>query len=255
MVADSKKILLVDDDKELLKTVGEVFQLFGFSLETAEGGHEAWQKLQKDSFDLVISDIRMQEGDGIELLGKCKSANPLHPKFLIMSGFADSTVAELYDKGVDGFFSKPFDSNAVRIVIKESLQPLQVLWSSQQSSRIVRHYHKKWQSLNKAIQLNEIQFGRKGFFMPLKSDFPEVGQTISFEFDVEVDLPISMISGYGKVLWKREQPSADADAGIGVLIQYINEKSLQAFVDWLEEKNYTAVIPYGRKVNNHQGEI
>ncbi|RKZ22862.1 response regulator [bacterium] len=64
-----KRILLVDDDEDLLELYRETLQEEGFSVDTATNGREAVEKVKEKEYDLVVLDIRMPEMDGIEALG------------------------------------------------------------------------------------------------------------------------------------------------------------------------------------------
>ncbi|MCB9026629.1 MAG: response regulator [Bdellovibrionaceae bacterium] len=248
MEPQNKRILVVDDEPELLKALKEVFQIFGFLVTTATSGNKAWNLLKDSDFDLVISDIRMKDGSGIELLQKCKNRDPLNPRFLVMSGFTDFSEAELYELGVDGFFAKPFDANAIRTAIKDSLLSLHILWGTDHSPKAIHHYYNKWETLDAAINSGKIQFGRRGFFVPIKKKFPEKGQIVSFDFENKLASPSPKITGYGKVLWVREKSSKDADSGVGIMIQHIADNSLSSFIQWLEVKKYKSLVPFGRKI-------
>ncbi|MCB0357653.1 MAG: response regulator, partial [Bdellovibrionales bacterium] len=121
MNSSKVSILIVDDDLQLLKALADMFLLLGFRVQTAENGLQAWGKIQEMSFDLVLSDVRMEQGSGVELLKKSKARNPDNPKFLLISGYADFALDDLYAMGVDGFFAKPFSASTIRQAIQENL--------------------------------------------------------------------------------------------------------------------------------------
>lgn len=70
-------LLLVDDDPSLLRLLGMRLNSEGFQVETALNGQEALRILERDKIDLVISDLRMDEMDGMALFSEIKSASPV----------------------------------------------------------------------------------------------------------------------------------------------------------------------------------
>lgn len=78
---------------------------------SAEGGNEALALLEKDPFDLVVSDIRMPHGDGIALLEGVRKKHPNTPRVILVSGFSDFSGEECKAKGAFAVLAKPFDLN------------------------------------------------------------------------------------------------------------------------------------------------
>ncbi|MCB0356745.1 MAG: response regulator [Bdellovibrionales bacterium] len=103
-----KKILIVDDEEDLRELFSQVLQAAGFDAHSASGGHEALKFLQEQEFSAVLSDIRMPNGDGVELLKNVKKNFP-HLPFFIMSGYNDFSSDELIKMGAERVFSKPFN--------------------------------------------------------------------------------------------------------------------------------------------------
>src|SRR5688500_12257495 len=103
------KILVAEDDPELLTNVVELFEIFGFNVKATTNGKEALEHLTKERVDILLTDIRMPQLDGIELLKKVKQVDPHSPKVVMLSGYTDQTVDDLLNLGADAFFSKPFD--------------------------------------------------------------------------------------------------------------------------------------------------
>src|ERR1700677_4572551 len=103
-------LLIVDDEPDLRDILCYSFQRKGYKTVQAENGSVAIDIVRSQKIDLVLSDIRMPGGDGMELLEEIKRHNSDLPTILFLTGFADVKLEEAYDKGCEAIFSKPFDS-------------------------------------------------------------------------------------------------------------------------------------------------
>ena len=103
----SKKVLIVDDNPNMSSLLQEMLEVFDFESVRASDGNEALNELEKGDFSMVITDMRMPNMTGLELLEKVKSRYPKMPVVLI-SGYC---VNDLQDKPqnikADGFLGKP----------------------------------------------------------------------------------------------------------------------------------------------------
>jgi DNA-binding response OmpR family regulator len=105
-----KSILVVDDEEMLRELLQSVFAAEGAKVTMAENGTKAFQLCREQSFDALITDVRMPGGDGISLIKNVRAARPKTlPLFFVCSGFndlADGTAAAL---GIQRVFEKPFN--------------------------------------------------------------------------------------------------------------------------------------------------
>ena len=108
-------ILVVDDDSILLELISQLLDLNGLSCDTAKDGLEALEKMEKQFYSLVISDIRMPNLTGTELLReirKRQSERADKSKVILMTAYSTSEIQEQSKMlGVDEFIIKPFDIN------------------------------------------------------------------------------------------------------------------------------------------------
>lgn len=111
-------ILVVDDEADLTDVIAFHLEHLGLNTVLAHSGPEAYEHVQTKKIDLVISDVRMPKGDGIELLKDIKRIKPDLPVVLI-SGFADVNEAEAKRLGAQALLPKPMGiSDITRIVQK-----------------------------------------------------------------------------------------------------------------------------------------
>jgi CheY-like chemotaxis protein/DNA-binding XRE family transcriptional regulator len=118
--AAHETILVVDDDVDICLTVDTILQDAGFQTRQASSGFDAFQILSSQPVKVVVSDIRMANGNGIELLGAMRKHFPSIP-LIFMSGYDDVTLEDARRLGATGLLSKPFDTGNFISVIKTSL--------------------------------------------------------------------------------------------------------------------------------------
>lgn len=104
------QVLVADDDISIRTLIAEVLRDDGFDVTTAANGEEAWEKFEKASHDIVLTDIRMPLLDGLELLQKIRTKSPM-TRVLILTSFASvaSSIQALKDGAFD-YLIKPFES-------------------------------------------------------------------------------------------------------------------------------------------------
>lgn len=218
------KILVADDEPDMLDLIKYLFKKFGFSIEIANSGNEAWQYLKDENdFHLVLTDVRMPDGDGFELAKKIRAKHPTKPSILFMSGFSDLLNEEIFHIGAEGKFTKPFDNNAVRAAIQTCMLVPYLRWKNKPFAD-PRRIHIDIQS--EALQILEgekkVLFGRGGLFIVYDKTPPEKNTIISFE--IKVNHPEAIVfSGNGIVKWTHSRSSSGVPAGLGLEITYLPE--------------------------------
>ena len=117
-----KAILLVDDEKVILKTLARDLQGEGFTVTTANSGEEAIVTLKKQHFDLIITDLIMGGLDGIQVLQEAKKIDPELPA-IILTGYGDMTSAiDALRLGADDYLLKPCDVDELLFRISRALE-------------------------------------------------------------------------------------------------------------------------------------
>jgi len=109
MTEKKHKLLLVDDDPSLMRLLVLRLEAEGYLLSTASNGQEALQVLRSEDIDLIISDLRMDEMDGIELFEQVQHYYPGLPVIILTAQGSIPEAVAATQKGVFGFLTKPFD--------------------------------------------------------------------------------------------------------------------------------------------------
>jgi len=121
------RILVVDDDADIRKTLAEILGDDGHVVEVARDGLEAQRLIEKVVFDIVLCDVRMPGKDGMELLDWAKKTRP-DVEFIMLSGHATIDMAvEATKKGAFDFLEKPLDLPKLEILIRNATQKRQLV--------------------------------------------------------------------------------------------------------------------------------
>lgn len=116
------RLLLVDDDPGLLKLLGMRLVSKGYSVVTAESGPEALRVLGREKVDLVISDLRMDEMDGLQLFSEIQKGHPGMPVIILTAHGSIPDAVAATQQGVFSFLTKPVDKDALYKAIDEALE-------------------------------------------------------------------------------------------------------------------------------------
>ena len=116
------KILIVDDEENILNSLKRLFRKEPYEILTAINGEEGLKILDDHQVDLIVSDLKMPEMNGIEFLKKAKEKNSV-PLRIMLTGHADlKSVLDAVDQGeVYRFLLKPWDDEELKMTIRQAL--------------------------------------------------------------------------------------------------------------------------------------
>lgn len=115
-------LLVVDDEPLIRENIGQFLERAGFHILLAEDGVEAFNLLKKGGIDLVVSDVRMPKGDGIELLRNIQEKLNPRPPLIFVTGFSTLSVEDSLKMGAKAVFPKPLQRKELLVKIREILQ-------------------------------------------------------------------------------------------------------------------------------------
>ncbi len=120
---EAKKILVVDDDVNIVKILSLNLKLEGFEVVTAFDGCTAVMQAHRQQPDLILLDVMMPAGDGFSVVEKLRtSTKTFHIPIAIISALPKEDLAmKAIRAGVDHYFSKPFDINDIVHYVKDEL--------------------------------------------------------------------------------------------------------------------------------------
>ena len=116
------RILVVDDEENIRKTISMTLQHAGYIVDTAENGKKAIEKAAENFYNLALIDIRLPDMEGTELLGSIKETTPKMVK-IIQTGYPGlQNAVTAINKGVDAYLVKPVKPDELLQVIQKHLE-------------------------------------------------------------------------------------------------------------------------------------
>src|SRR6266705_2669929 len=185
-------VLIVDDELSMRQFLTHLFQREGHSLRDAQNGRDAMAILRGHPIDIVISDIKMPDMGGIELL---RAARELRPdlEFIMMTAFANVDAArEAFLLGAFDFIQKPFDNDLLKEIVARALQKISLVKEKQ-----------ALQDENKALIKGQRARGKLDNIIGRSERMQAVYQMIETVSEVQSTVLITGESGTGKELVAR----------------------------------------------------
>ncbi|PWB48225.1 MAG: Fis family transcriptional regulator [Nitrosomonadales bacterium] len=125
-MANNGRLLIADDEKVALKNLEHVMKKEGYEVAATQSGANALAYLEKQSFDVVLTDLRMEKVDGMQILRKCRESCP-DTEVVLITGFATlESAVEAMKHGAFYYIAKPFRLDEVRQVVAEALEKVRL---------------------------------------------------------------------------------------------------------------------------------
>lgn len=235
-----KTVLVVDDEEGIREILQSELEDAGYRVFTAESGNAGIEIIKKEKIDLVLSDIRMPNGTGTQLLKMIRERDAERPVVLFISGFSDVSLEEAYDLGAEGIMSKPWDPEELLKTIERLVATVPVRWK-RQSDRFPIDWRVSL-SLEGAqnIHATVINIGLGGMFVALASVQPKFEEYVDFAF---LTGDLAGISGKGSVRWIRPSQNVDQYPGFGLEFLLFHDQGQAKFNEFL--KNTSLKKPKG----------
>jgi len=120
-MSESVRILVIDDEESIRRTVSMTLRDAGYVVDTAENGKQAIEKAEANFYNLALIDIRLPDMEGTQLLTALTETTPKMVK-IILTGYPTlENAIKAINKGVDAYLIKPVNSDAMLKLIKEHL--------------------------------------------------------------------------------------------------------------------------------------
>ncbi|RMF94113.1 MAG: sigma-54-dependent Fis family transcriptional regulator [Candidatus Schekmanbacteria bacterium] len=142
------RIMVVDDEKNLLEFMEIMLEQEGFNVTTCQNGEKALKILKEELFDIVITDIKMPRISGIDILKYIKNTSPDTDVIMITAYASHETAVEAMKAGAYDYISKPFNNEQIKLVIRKALEKHTL---KKENVRLRRRFEREESSRNKII--------------------------------------------------------------------------------------------------------
>jgi CheY-like chemotaxis protein len=236
-----KKILIVDDEPDLLEIISSEFDLLGANVYQANSVEKAILVLNNTSIDIVISDVRMPNKTGIDLLKFIKNKNIHSPLTILISGYTDVTMQDIYQLGAEGFLAKPFKLEDLIYSTSRLLKCIGQGWPVYRPSpapeELVQSMEK---SFLEALESGVFSLGRGGCSLNLGHEHKEVLENEEKKFRLQFkDLSLT---GSAWIRWQDYKPDSN-DQVIGLEFKTLDPESQNVIRHYLSHHEIISYIP------------
>jgi two-component system NtrC family response regulator len=149
-------ILIVDDEKNYLTILSAVLEEEGFEVLTALSGLEALEIQKTSDLDLVLTDMKMPEMDGIELLENIKALDPDLPVVMMTAHGTVDKAVEAMQKGAYTYILKPFDNERLTIYVKKAIAVYQVIKENRRLREAVESQYRFGNIIGKSKAIHDV---------------------------------------------------------------------------------------------------
>jgi DNA-binding response OmpR family regulator len=117
-----KSVLMVDDDRAILRTFTRILQRAGFLTDTAENGKEALAKILTRAYDIAVVDVILGDSNGLDLLPKIEETSPRTVKIIMTGADSSEKRGEACKNGADAYLTKPVSPETLLSIFQEKLK-------------------------------------------------------------------------------------------------------------------------------------
>ncbi len=137
---NSTKLLIVDDERVALRNLEHVMKKEGYGVVGTQSGPNALKLLEEQRFDVVLTDLRMEKVDGMEILRRCRELYP-DTEVIMITGYATlESGVDAMKHGAFYYIAKPFKLDEVRRVVKEAVEKVSLKKENKHLREQIEHY-------------------------------------------------------------------------------------------------------------------
>ena len=148
--------MIIDDERAIRNTLKEILEFEGYEIDLAENGRVGVEKAKGGGYDLIYSDVKMPEMDGLEVLDTLQKEEACECPIVMISGHADvETAVTALKNGAYDFIEKPLDLNRLLVTTKNALEQKHLKAENSRSKQEINALRKKMASKNQMIGESE----------------------------------------------------------------------------------------------------
>lgn len=149
-------ILIIDDEKIALRNLEHVMKKEGYTVVSTQSGQNALKLLEEQSFEVVLTDLRMERVDGMQILKRCHELYP-DTEVIMITGFATlETAVETMKHGAFYYISKPFKLEEVRKVVKEAVEKVRLKNENRQLREQIENFQGKVKIITQDVKIQKL---------------------------------------------------------------------------------------------------
>ncbi|MFZ5907096.1 MAG: sigma-54-dependent transcriptional regulator [Nitrospirota bacterium] len=150
------KVLVVDDEKIAVRNLEHILKKEGYSVVSTESGSNALKLLENQQFDVVLTDLRMEKVDGLQILQRCRQLHP-ETEVIMITGYATlESAVDAMKKGAFHYIAKPFKLDIVRNVVKEAAERVKLKRENIQLREYIESFQGKVKIITQDIQMQRL---------------------------------------------------------------------------------------------------
>lgn len=120
------RVLVIDDEESHAEAVAETLERIGYECEIATSGQDGAERIEKEEFDLILTDLRMEDTDGIDILRKAKQELP-DAEVVVITGYSEvKSAVEAMQEGAANYLNKPVKMAELRAVVNKTAERMQL---------------------------------------------------------------------------------------------------------------------------------
>src|SRR5205823_2769130 len=125
-VGEGLKVLVIDDNQGFAETMAETLERVGYECAVATSGRAGVRLIEQDDFDLILTDLRLPDVDGLTVLRKAREALP-DAEVIVITGYGDvKTAVEAIKQGAANYLTKPPDRDELRAIVEKASERLRL---------------------------------------------------------------------------------------------------------------------------------
>ncbi len=134
-----ERILVADDELSMREFLEILLQKEGYAVETVKNGEEAIERIKNSEYDLIVCDVMMPKGNGMEVLKSSKKVNPLTPVIMITAFASTESAVEAMKMGAYDYITKPFQVDEIKLIVSKALEKVYLVRDNIRLQKEVEH--------------------------------------------------------------------------------------------------------------------
>jgi len=238
------RVLIIDDEPSICEFVQEGLQERGLKTYVCTNPKDALELVNDFNIEVIISDVRMPEKDGMTLLKELRGKKLYWPYFIFMTGFADFSIEQSLHAGAAGYIEKPIQLDKLFNMITETLAEY-----SSDKMQFTEKKPVKSVPVKRVIDLHASEMGVGGAFLPLTAKLQKqknlkVGTVV--DLLLQPENMVKQLNVQARIIWERSEETQELAAGLGVKFLAMDDDDRDTLMEYVRNNQISSFIPEGK---------